>query len=227
MKNITLNGTSTYDRINLSRYEVKKYMESNKELQDLMNKYGIVWKFQDKENYDFYETMMFCDYNNPQYGDFTNIDNFIAELKEKFPMFLVVETNKYDKEMFGNTYERTYWNIDKNGKRYNYIYFNNYSFKEDDVLLGVEMDDKLLKIVKDYFNDELNKDWNVIFATNGKHNFEYDEKGYDAMVVIGGGKENTRLIDQMYVFTDCVYNTKKNRLKLKGHIHSYEIPYKE
>lgn len=227
MKNITLNGTSTFDTINLSRYEVRKYMESNKELQALMRKYGIVWRFKDKENYNFYEEIYFCDYNNIKYGDFTNIDNFIIELKDNFPMFLVEESSEFDRKMFGHKYDRTFWAKDEYGREYNFIYFNNYSFKEDNVLLGVDMDDKLLKVVKDYFNDVLNKDWNVIFATNGKHNFEGKIEGYDAMIVIGGGKENTRLIDQLYVFTDCVYNTKTKKLELRGHLDHYNIPYKE
>ena len=191
MENITLNGFSTYGTLRLTRSDVKKYMENNKELQTLMNKYGIVWRFRDNKNYDFLEEMYFCDYNNIEYGDFTNLENFIAELKEKFPMFLVEETDDFNRQMFGHKYERTYWYKDENGRPFNFISFNNYSFKEDDVLLGVDMDDKLAQVVKDYFNNVLGKDYNVIFVTNGKHNFEYDIEGYDAMLVIGGGKDNT------------------------------------
>lgn len=224
---ITLNGKSTYKTINLSRHEVKQYIDNNKELQALMDKYGIVWRFSHKENYDFYEEIYFCDYNNIEYHNhnFTNIDNFIGELKEKFPLFLVIEESDLHREMFGHKYDRTYWNKDECGREYNFIYFNNYSFKEDNVLLGVEMDDKLAKVVKDYFNNVLNRDYNVIFETNGKHNFEGDIKGYDAMLIIGGGKDNTRLIDQLYVFTMCFYNTKTKRLVLEGRKDNYEIPY--
>ena len=226
MENITFNGTSTYDNLNLSRSDVKKYMESNKELQALMEKYGITWKFTHKENYDFYEQIEFCDYNDVKYKDFANIENFIAELKENFPMFLIRETSESHQKMFGIKYENTYWTKDKFGKVYNYIYFNNHTFKEDNVLLGVEMDNKLLKVVKDYFNNVLEKDCNVIY-TNGKHNFESDTDGYDAMMVIGGGKNNTNQLDQIYVFTNCVYNTKRKQLELFGQINQCVIPYKE
>lgn len=219
---IALNGFSTYETIKFSRYEIKQYIESNKELQALMKKYGIVWRFKnEKSNYDWDEEIYFCDYNVKDRNDFSNIDNFITELKEKFPLFLINKVSDCHKKMFGHTYDRTYWQIDKNGRDYHFIYFNNYSFKEDNVKLGVELDNNLIKVIKDYYNNTLNKDYNVI-KSNGKRNYERDVEPYDALIVIGGGKDNTNLIDQLSVITYCLYNTKTKKLELNDW---YEIPY--
>lgn len=224
MAKVIFNGCSTYENLRLTRYEVKQYIENNKELQELMKKYGITWRFKNvNSHYDWDEEIYFCDYNVKDRNDFSNIDNFITELK-RFPLFLISKVSDFYKNMFGHTYDRTIWQIDDKGKNYHFIYFNNYSFKEDDVKKGVVMDDNLIEVIKTYFNDVLHKDYNVIQST-GKHNFEGDVANYDALVVIGGGKDNTRLIDQLYVFTTCVYNTQTNMLELSGRIHNYEIPY--
>lgn len=221
MEKITLNGTSTYENVRFTRYEIKQYIENNKELKDLMNKYGIVWRFKNvNSNYNWDEEIYFCDYNIKEYKDFSNIDNFITELKERFPLFLISKVSDTYKKMFGHTYDRTCWQIDDKGRKYNFIYFNNYSFKEDNVKLGVELDDKLIKVVKDYFNDTLNKDYNVI-KTKGKRNYEDNIEPYDALVIIYG-KNNTRLIDQKTVLTYCLYNTKTKKLEFNDWI---EIPY--
>ena len=223
MENITLNGTSTYANVSFTRYEIKQYIENNKELKDLMNKYGIVWRFKNvNSNYDWDEEIYFCDYNIKDRNDFSNIDNFITELKENFPLFLIRKVTETHKKMFGHTYDNTYWQIDDKGRNYHFIYFNNYSFKEDNVKLGVELDDKLIKVIKDYYNNTLNKDYNVI-KSKGKRNYEGDIEPYEALILIGGGKDNTRLIDQLNVFTYCLYNTKTKKLELNDWV---EIPYK-
>lgn len=196
-----------------------------KDIKPLMDKYGI--KFE-REQYSRVYT--FVDYNvrhlpsNDKKAVFANLEKFVTELKEQFPIFDIKETSKFHYDYFGNKYDNEFTSIDKINDKYVYTkaYISIYTLYNRSAMKGVDLE-SALPYLQEYY-DNKGKDYKVLFKTNGKHNFQSEnEPAFDALVVVGGLK---RLIDQLYVYDTCLYDIEKNELVFRGQV-SYElrIPY--